>query len=120
MIRRPPRSTLFPYTTLFRSRAAEQTAEAAIVRAQPQPHGIARMHRPVSAREGRGEIPGTAGTAVPVPRSPRGGVEARPRRHGRWRRWWRWWRSRDHLGRAATEGDQDNHDDPYVAHRRLH
>src|SRR3712207_7705181 len=24
MIRRPPRSTLFPYTTLFRSRAAQQ------------------------------------------------------------------------------------------------
>src|SRR5256885_9880430 len=27
MIRRPPRSTLFPYTTLFRSRAARQQAE---------------------------------------------------------------------------------------------
>src|SRR5438552_13688069 len=26
MIRRPPRSTLFPYTTLFRSRAASSTA----------------------------------------------------------------------------------------------
>src|SRR2546430_8593618 len=26
MIRRPPRSTLFPYTTLFRSQAAVQTA----------------------------------------------------------------------------------------------
>src|SRR2546422_6421825 len=25
MIRRPPRSTLFPYTTLFRSRAAERS-----------------------------------------------------------------------------------------------
>src|SRR3989449_4424287 len=28
MIRRPPRSTLFPYTTLFRSRAAAVAAEA--------------------------------------------------------------------------------------------
>src|SRR3712207_8498847 len=28
MIRRPPRSTLFPYTTLFRSRAAQQTDES--------------------------------------------------------------------------------------------
>src|SRR2546430_3855480 len=28
MIRRPPRSTLFPYTTLFRSYLAEQTVEA--------------------------------------------------------------------------------------------
>src|SRR2546425_2042281 len=29
MIRRPPRSTLFPYTTLFRSQALEQAASAA-------------------------------------------------------------------------------------------
>src|SRR5256885_8123307 len=28
MIRRPPRSTLFPYTTLFRSRAARQQLKA--------------------------------------------------------------------------------------------
>src|SRR3712207_9474670 len=28
MIRRPPRSTLFPYTTLFRSRAVEAAHEA--------------------------------------------------------------------------------------------
>src|SRR5258708_16792623 len=28
MIRRPPRSTLFPYTTLFRSRKAGERAEA--------------------------------------------------------------------------------------------
>src|SRR5256885_6061221 len=27
MIRRPPRSTLFPYTTLFRSEVAEETEE---------------------------------------------------------------------------------------------
>src|SRR3712207_7334101 len=32
MIRRPPRSTLFPYTTLFRSaRVVAQTGEAALV-----------------------------------------------------------------------------------------
>src|SRR5258708_21591565 len=29
MIRRPPRSTLFPYTTLFRSRALQSAAAAA-------------------------------------------------------------------------------------------
>src|SRR3712207_7094155 len=28
MIRRPPRSTLFPYTTLFRSRARQRDADA--------------------------------------------------------------------------------------------
>src|SRR3712207_7842411 len=39
MIRRPPRSTLFPYTTLFRS--------VALARARPLRHG----------REGRGLLP---------------------------------------------------------------
>src|SRR6266480_7025718 len=39
MIRRPPRSTLFPYTTLFRSRRhprAEQTSRLAARRARPR------------------------------------------------------------------------------------
>src|SRR5438093_3744187 len=31
MIRRPPRSTLFPYTTLFRSRRDARVADAAVV-----------------------------------------------------------------------------------------
>src|SRR3712207_8867589 len=35
MIRRPPRSTLFPYTTLFRSRAAHRRAAA---HEQGRPH----------------------------------------------------------------------------------
>src|SRR3712207_9004823 len=43
MIRRPPRSTLFPYTTLFRSRAA-----AGRVPVQPEVVG-------------RGDVPGQAG-----------------------------------------------------------
>src|SRR3712207_9277388 len=30
MIRRPPRSTLFPYTTLFRSRRADGAAQGAV------------------------------------------------------------------------------------------
>src|SRR2546427_5020379 len=33
MIRRPPRSTLFPYTTLFRS----QSAGSSVIYAKPQP-----------------------------------------------------------------------------------
>src|SRR5256885_11175093 len=37
MIRRPPRSTLFPYTTLFRSHAAEHDVGAG--------HGLARRGR---------------------------------------------------------------------------
>src|SRR2546430_16782116 len=32
MIRRPPRSTLFPYTTLFRSASLGQSAERLIIR----------------------------------------------------------------------------------------
>src|SRR2546430_12662121 len=32
MIRRPPRSTLFPYTTLFRSRAGHVPGDAAVER----------------------------------------------------------------------------------------
>src|SRR6266480_1925734 len=38
MIRRPPRSTLFPYTTLFRSRSAPSSARARrLLRAGPTP-----------------------------------------------------------------------------------
>src|SRR3712207_8928932 len=35
MNRRPPRSTLFPYTTLFRSRHARQTEEGIVLLAHP-------------------------------------------------------------------------------------
>src|SRR5258705_1437668 len=41
MIRRPPRSTLFPYTTLFRSTAAQATADGTQAGAQ-QAHDGAR------------------------------------------------------------------------------
>src|SRR3712207_7230496 len=42
MIRRPPRSTLLPYTTLFRSRVGEQDHDDVVCRellGQPQPGG---------------------------------------------------------------------------------
>src|SRR3712207_7370192 len=46
MIRRPPRSTLFPYTTLFRSvrghQAAPGRAPAVLVAARPPPAGPER------------------------------------------------------------------------------
>src|SRR3712207_7548122 len=44
MIRRPPRSTLFPYTTLFRSRSAVH---------QPGPAGDTRPERPAAGGAGR-------------------------------------------------------------------
>src|SRR2546422_2959201 len=49
MIRRPPRSTLFPYTTLFRSRAG----------VAPRP----RPERPPSRTRGRSRDPPAAGRA---------------------------------------------------------
>src|SRR5256885_16276801 len=44
MIRRPPRSTLFPYTTLFRSRSSRRRA------ATPRTQRCAAAPRPASAR----------------------------------------------------------------------
>src|SRR2546423_7709083 len=41
MIRRPPRSTLFPYTTLFRSRLGGPLGDRA--RAQARPHSGRRL-----------------------------------------------------------------------------
>src|SRR3712207_8319876 len=61
MIRRPPRSTLFPYTTLFRSPHARPPARAGGRRA-PRPRG----RRPWSTR-----------------RTPRGGRRGRPSRSAR-------------------------------------
>src|SRR2546422_2641682 len=56
MIRRPPRSTLFPYTTLFRSRARRAGAgdaifHAGLARCGGADHGAAsQRHRPLGAR----------------------------------------------------------------------
>src|SRR5256885_4589779 len=48
MIRRPPRSTLFPYTTLFRSRH-----ELRGLAQQVQPRGV--LHPGVALAEGKGD-----------------------------------------------------------------
>src|SRR2546429_5233678 len=48
MIRRPPRSTLFPYTTLFRSDGGESLARALalrVLRVQPDAAGAAENDR---------------------------------------------------------------------------
>src|SRR2546425_8971643 len=45
MIRRPPRSTLFPYTTLFRSRAHDDRTAALRPRPDAALHGAARAER---------------------------------------------------------------------------
>src|SRR2546430_16838362 len=43
MIRRPPRSTLFPYTTLFRSRDVERESLRARIRSRDDPTDAARI-----------------------------------------------------------------------------
>src|SRR2546425_4663587 len=52
MIRRPPRSTLFPYTTLFRSRARGRSRmlarEPGTVRASFRPRGMGRSEEHTS------------------------------------------------------------------------
>src|SRR2546426_4839666 len=50
MIRRPPRSTLFPYTTLFRSGAVGGAEEARALRRGPPPRR--RGHRAVEDQRG--------------------------------------------------------------------
>src|SRR5438309_5184561 len=64
MIRRPPRSTLFPYTTLFRSRAGGGGADRALRRAFPRERGArtldpappaGRAHAVVAADQERSE-----------------------------------------------------------------
>src|SRR3712207_7252742 len=50
MIRRPPRSTLFPYTTLFRSRAGERVSRSAC---RPPRQPWARSHAGSATRIAR-------------------------------------------------------------------
>src|SRR2546425_9402216 len=52
MIRRPPRSTLFPYTTLFRSRRLRRAAPRA---RRPLPRRPRRRAGPATRRRGRSE-----------------------------------------------------------------
>src|SRR3712207_7606592 len=70
MIRRPPRSTLFPYTTLFRSRDLRRRREPLLQRG-PGGHADARLGqaRPGRGRPGevlRGALPGEAPIARPA------------------------------------------------------
>src|SRR5215467_8357972 len=70
MIRRPPRSTLFPYTTLFRSRSR---------RAPPRPATTGPPHHGRIPGRRRGGT-GTARLLRTVLRSDRGRNFSRPRR----------------------------------------
>src|SRR6266516_8090724 len=52
MIRRPPRSTLFPYTTLFRSERRRGSQAQGARGAGRRGHGPGRAHRPAGAAPG--------------------------------------------------------------------
>src|SRR3712207_7435675 len=66
MIRRPPRSTLFPYTTLFRSRAAGDAADLDAERAHPAP--AAAGHQRDRRDRHRPDLPARPGGLLPHPR----------------------------------------------------
>src|SRR2546422_5675690 len=53
MIRRPPRSTLFPYTTLFRSHALERLVETAAAVLLQSDVERRSTRRPISAPDAR-------------------------------------------------------------------
>src|SRR3712207_8057879 len=55
MIRRPPRSTLFPYTTLFRSRGRARGARARAERRHPHRPRPERGDRPARGERGEGD-----------------------------------------------------------------
>src|SRR5256885_11936194 len=63
MIRRPPRSTLFPYTTLFRS-----SVQATDAGAPPDGRHAARPRRPLFLQRQQGLRAGVAGKPVAVQR----------------------------------------------------
>src|SRR3712207_9507135 len=65
MIRRPPRSTLFPYTTLFRSVAQASTATSTRLRNEPNAYNLITIDNPaimfqVRSWEGARFTPGLA------------------------------------------------------------
>src|SRR5256885_7338860 len=62
MIRRPPRSTLFPYTTLFRSREHLDVAAGFLAVAQKPPlDGAVAAADPLELARGRDELRGPRG-----------------------------------------------------------
>src|SRR2546425_12671511 len=96
MIRRPPRSTLFPYTTLFRSRAGQAGALSRVrprarrgragrdgtggVQRRERSGGAALPRRADPLREDRGDDRARAGCAVAAQRPEPGGRARRGRR----------------------------------------
>src|SRR2546430_16633730 len=80
MIRRPPRSTLFPYTTLFRSHAhtdADADGDAPERPRAPRPRARPSRRALVRRGGGAGRLPGRP-TARQPPRAEQRGPPPRP------------------------------------------
>src|SRR5256885_12356907 len=85
MIRRPPRSTLFPYTTLFRSPEVkpEETpaaiTPASVTPTEPQPAAktevFAAPQAPAPAEKPETNLPAVVGTPGPNSAPPSGGED---------------------------------------------
>src|SRR5256886_5127283 len=67
MIRRPPRSTLFPYTTLFRSQLVEQQIAAATAAAAPQRRAGDSTAHPTSQAQAPGTFTTPNGRVITLP-----------------------------------------------------
>src|SRR6185437_16937549 len=84
------RSTLFPYTTLFRSAAARARSSAAVARARSQRLGLDRRLSRSGGREIRGALAGRdrtgRGLVAPAPQPRYGLGDHRPRELPRRRR----------------------------------
>src|SRR2546430_11998704 len=74
MIRRPPRSTLFPYTTLFRSIRARGHHEVRLVVRATRVRGLDDSSRPEPFRV---PVPPTHGLPAAQPRADRGAARDR-------------------------------------------
>src|SRR3712207_8382577 len=68
MIRRPPRSTLFPYTTLFRSYA--QVLSERGVGPATTAHKLAALRQLYRVLHEHGEVPANPADLVPAPKRP--------------------------------------------------
>src|SRR2546426_9555372 len=87
MIRRPPRSTLFPYTTLFRSQPVHRAQEGALAAARRPDqggHGTPRNgDHDIEQRLGR-TVPEAVRPYVEDGRGDRRGTDGRPGHGGGW------------------------------------
>src|SRR5258705_6073024 len=86
MIRRPPRSTLFPYTTLFRSSARNAARRTMATRGTVKAAGRSCHERTLSTTEDTGDKPGcssasSASSVVEIARSEEHTSELQSLRH---------------------------------------